>query len=86
MTTFQKTLTTITLAASIGTTVYQPREASDLRSQTEKLRRHEAALAGEIQSLAHERDDATSRLVHGLLACVSPSHRDNGITLLSFDT
>ena len=62
MTTLQKTLIAATLAAAVGTGVYQARQAARLRSQNLLLQQQSAPLTEHIQQLARERDDATSKL------------------------
>ena len=66
MTTLQKTLIAATLAAAVGTGIYEARQASQLREQNQTLQQQQAPLAEQIQQLQHERDDATNRLA-GLL-------------------
>jgi RNA polymerase sigma factor (sigma-70 family) len=63
MTTLQKTIIGVTLAAAIGTGIYEARQASILRSQNQLLRQEQAPLTAQIQQLQRERDDATNRLV-----------------------
>ena len=62
MTTLQKTLITATIAAAVGTGIYEARQASTLRSQNQTLQQQQAPLAEQIQQLQRERDDATKRL------------------------
>jgi RNA polymerase sigma factor (sigma-70 family) len=59
MTTLQKTIITATLAAAVGTGIYEARKASNAWAEVETLKQHQA---GQIQQLARERDDATSRV------------------------
>ncbi|MGD0745658.1 MAG: hypothetical protein ABSA45_10935 [Verrucomicrobiota bacterium] len=62
MTTLQKTLVTATLAAAIGTGIYEAHQASHLREQNQTLQQQQAPLADQLQQLQRERDDATNRL------------------------
>lgn len=62
MTTLQKTLVTATLAAAIGTGIYEARQASNLRTQVQTLQQQQAALTDQIQQLQSERDNATNWL------------------------
>ena len=63
MTTLQKTLIVATLAATVGTGIYEARQASTLRTQTQKLQQQQAPLAEQNERLSRERDDATAREV-----------------------
>ena len=67
MTTLQKTLVTATIAALAGGGIYAARQAVQLHDQVQMLQQQQAPLAGQIQQLQRERDDATNRLA-GLLA------------------
>ena len=62
MTTLQKTLITATLAVLAGAGIYEARQAAQLRERNQSLQQQQAPLAGQIQQLQHERDDATNRL------------------------
>jgi len=62
MTTLQKTLITATLAAVVGTGIYQARQASTLRTQVQTLQQQQAPFAAQLQQLQRERDEATNRL------------------------
>jgi RNA polymerase sigma factor (sigma-70 family) len=62
MTTLQKALITATLAAAVGTGIYEARQASTLRTQVQTLQQQQAPLAEQIRQLQRERDDATNRL------------------------
>jgi RNA polymerase sigma factor (sigma-70 family) len=68
MTTLQKSLIAAALAIAIGTGIYEARQASRLRSQVQTLQEQQtlqdqqAALAGQIERLQRERDDATNQL------------------------
>ncbi|MEY2467200.1 MAG: hypothetical protein QOD03_1721 [Verrucomicrobiota bacterium] len=61
MTTLQKTVITATVAILAGTGIYEARQAARLREQNQTLQQ-QAPLAGQIQQLQRERDDATNRL------------------------
>ncbi|HAO77440.1 MAG TPA: hypothetical protein DCQ92_00415 [Verrucomicrobia subdivision 3 bacterium] len=62
MTTLQKTLVTVTVAALAGAGIYQARQAAQLREQNQTLQQSQAPLAEQIRQLQRERDDATNRL------------------------
>jgi RNA polymerase sigma factor (sigma-70 family) len=62
MTALQKTLITATIAAAVGTGIYEVRQAASLRSEVQALQQQQAPLAEEIQKLHRERDNATNRL------------------------
>jgi RNA polymerase sigma factor (sigma-70 family) len=62
MTTIQKTLITVTIAAAVGAGIYEARQASTLRTQVQTLQQQQAPLAEQIRELQRERDDATNRL------------------------
>lgn len=62
MTTLQKALFAVTVAALAGVTVYQARQTSELRRQIQSQQAQPASLTAQIQQLRHERDDATNRL------------------------
>ncbi len=59
MTTLQKTLIAASLAAAIGTGIYEARQASDLREQNQTLRQ---LTAEEIQRLQQERNEVARKL------------------------
>jgi hypothetical protein len=61
MTTLQKTLITATLAAAVGTGIYEVRQAAGLRTQVRTLQQQEAANAEQIERVGRERDEATAR-------------------------
>ena len=67
MTTLQKTLITATVAVLAGAGIYEAHQTSQLRDQVQMLQQQQAPLAGQIQQLQRERDDATNRLA-GLIA------------------
>ena len=62
MTTFQKAVVTITIAAAVGTGIYEAHQASQLREQSQRLQQQQTTMAEQIRQLQHERDDATNRL------------------------
>ena len=67
MTTLQKTIIGATLAAAVGTGVFEVHQNSQLRDRVQTLRQQQAPLAEQIRQLQRERDDATNQLA-GLLA------------------
>jgi RNA polymerase sigma factor (sigma-70 family) len=62
MTTMQKTIIAATLAAAVGTGVYEAHQASVLRSQVLALLQQQAPLSEQIQQLARERGDSARQL------------------------
>ena len=62
MTTLQKTLVTATIAAAVGTGIYEARQATNLREQNISFKQQQASFAERIQQMERERDDATNRL------------------------
>ena len=62
MTTTQKFLVAAALAAAVGTGVYEAHRASTFQRQAGALQQQQAALAGQIQQLTQERDEANSKL------------------------
>lgn len=62
MTALQKTLITATLAAAVGTGIYELRQASNLQNQVQTLQQQQAPLAEQVLQLTGERDEATRRL------------------------
>jgi RNA polymerase sigma factor (sigma-70 family) len=62
MTTLQKTLVTVTVAALAGAGIYEARQAAQLREQNQTLQQSQAPLAEQILQLQRERDVATNRL------------------------
>ena len=62
MTTLQKTLIAAALAVIAGAAIYEARLAWQLREQNQALQQQQALLAGQLQQLRRERDDATNRL------------------------
>lgn len=67
MTMLQKTLVITTIAVLSGAGVYEAHQAAQLHDQVQTLKQQQAPMAGEIQELQRERDDATNQ-VAGLLA------------------
>jgi RNA polymerase sigma factor (sigma-70 family) len=62
MTTLQKSIIGATLAAAIGTGIFEARQASQLREQNQILQQQQAPLAEQLAQLQRERDDATNQL------------------------
>jgi hypothetical protein len=62
MTTTQKLIVTITVAALAGAGIYEARQVTRLHWQVDALQRQQAPLAAQIQQLTQERDDATNKL------------------------
>jgi regulator of replication initiation timing len=61
MTTMQKTLIAATVAAALGTGVYENRRASAMRTEVERLEQKQAPLVEEVNGLKRERDQAAAR-------------------------
>ena len=62
MTTLQKTLITATLAVVTGAGIYEARQAAQLREQNQTLRQQQVPLAGQVQELRDEKNNAANRL------------------------
>lgn len=62
MTTLQKTIIGATLAAAVGTGVYEAQQASTFRTQVQTLQQQQSPLTEQVQQLQQERDDATNKL------------------------
>jgi RNA polymerase sigma factor (sigma-70 family) len=62
MTTLQKALVTVALVAAVGTGIYQAHRAATLRNQVRALQQQQAPLAGQIEELIRNYNDATNRL------------------------
>ena len=62
MTTLQKTIVTIAIAALAGVGIYEARQAHDARAALQKLQQQQAPLAEQIQQLQNDRDNSTNRL------------------------
>jgi RNA polymerase sigma factor (sigma-70 family) len=63
MTTIQKSLIAATLAAAIGTGIYEAYQASRWRDEAGTLRRQQAALAEQISQLKSENESFSNRVV-----------------------
>jgi len=62
MSTLQKTMIVGTLAAGLGTGIYEARRASHLQGNLQVLEQQRAVLNAQVQQLSRERDDVASRL------------------------
>src|SRR5664280_2797667 len=62
MTLLQKCLIGATLAAALGTSLYEANHIVGLRRQNQTLLEQQAPLAAQVQQLRRERDEATNRL------------------------
>ena len=62
MTTLQKTLIAAVIAATVGTGIYEARQASSLRAQVQTLKQAQLSPPGQTEQLARERDDAIRQL------------------------
>ena len=62
MTTLQKTLVAAALAVVAGTGIYEAHQVSRLRQQNLILHQQQTRLAGKMQQLKQERDEATNQL------------------------
>jgi RNA polymerase sigma factor (sigma-70 family) len=62
MTTVQKTIVTIAIAALAGVGIYEARQAHDARAALQKLQQQQAPLAEQIQQSQNDRDNSTNRL------------------------
>ncbi len=74
MTTLQKTLITVTIAAAVGTGIYEAHQASILRDQVQTLQQQQAPLTEEIRQLQRERNEAKRQLA----ALPDDNERQNG--------
>ncbi len=72
MTTLQKTLITVTIAATVGVGIYEAKQAANARAELQTLQ----PLAEQIQQLQHERDEATNRLA-GMADELAQANRNN---------
>jgi len=61
MTTTQKLIVTVTVAALAGGGIYEARQVTQLHRQVEAIQQQQAPLAAQVQQLTQERDDATSK-------------------------
>jgi len=62
MTTLQKTLITAVLAATVGASLYEARQAALAQDQVQTLRQQQASLAEQIRQLLSEQSQATNQL------------------------
>src|SRR6266404_1107622 len=62
MTTLQKTMIGATLAAAVGTGIFEARQASTMRSQVQTLQQQQAPLDQQMEGLRQERDQAAEKL------------------------
>jgi RNA polymerase sigma factor (sigma-70 family) len=62
MTTLQKTVITAVLAATVGTGIYQARQAANARAEAQRLQQQRMPLTEQIHQLQHERDEAKNQL------------------------
>ncbi len=62
MTTVQKTIIGATLAAAVGTGVYEARQSALLREQNQALQQQQAPLTEELTQLRGERDETLNKL------------------------
>jgi RNA polymerase sigma factor (sigma-70 family) len=72
MTTIQKALIVTTLAATLGTGIYEMRRASRWQAQTEALLLQQDSLNQQNQQLQKERDDAATKLAAAQYAIGQP--------------
>ncbi|HEX4265154.1 MAG TPA: sigma-70 family RNA polymerase sigma factor [Verrucomicrobiae bacterium] len=62
MTTLQKTIVTIAIAALAGVDIYEARQAHDARAALQKLQQQQAQLAEQIRQLQNDRGNSTNQL------------------------
>ncbi len=62
MTILQKTIIVATLAAAVGTGIFEAHQNSQLRDQVQTLQQQQTASTEQLRQLQRERDDATNRL------------------------
>ena len=62
MTTLQKTIIGVTLAAAVGTGIFEARQASTARDELQILQQQQASLAEQIRQLLNEKNSASNRL------------------------
>ncbi len=62
MTALQKTLIVATIAAAVGTGIYQAHQASSLRNQVESFQQQQTPLNRQLRQLAADRDEALRQL------------------------
>ena len=75
MTTLQKTIIGATLAAAIGTGVYEAHQASILRTQVQTLKQQQTPLAEQIQQLTGENSDLSNKLAMSDNSAVNKSFK-----------
>ncbi len=68
------------LVAAVGSGIYEAHQASQLRKQVQTLQQQQAPLAGQIQQLQSERDDATNQLT--TLVSTLANYKGNDAELL----
>jgi len=73
MTTIQKALITATIAAAVGTGIYEAHQNSGLREQQQMHQQQQDSLASQNRQLQKERDEAASKLAAARLAAGQPS-------------
>ena len=61
MTTIQKTLITATIAAAVGTGIFEAHQASMLRGQNQTLQQQQATLTGQIAQLKSDNEGLSNR-------------------------
>src|SRR6185437_12441594 len=62
MTIMQKTFITFVIVASVGTGIYEARQASQMREHNQLLHQQQASINDQLQQLQHKHDDSTKRL------------------------
>jgi len=62
MTTLQTTVLAATLATAVGIIIYEARQASNARAESETFKQQQASLLEQIQRMTRERDDFASKL------------------------
>ena len=62
MITLQKTLITVTIAAAVGTGIYEAHQASTLRGQNQTLQQQQATLTGQIAQLKSDNEGLSNRV------------------------
>jgi hypothetical protein len=67
MTTFQKTIVTAAIVATVGAGIFEAHQNSQSQKQIQSLQQQQNSLNDQLAQLQRERDDATNRL-DGLLA------------------
>ena len=72
MTTLQKTLVAATIAAAVGTGIYEAHQNSRLREQNQTLRQYQDSLAEQNRQLQKERDEAASKFAAAQQAAGQP--------------